>query len=621
MCESSENEHLNNCTSSEDDTSLQQQLARARRQPVNLLFDILGRDGRAPNITAALDVLAHTDDAERGAIFTRPEIVWTILDLAGYTTHHELHKYRLLEPSFGAGDFLLPAVSRLLEAFQAAGGQTTAAAAELIDSIRAVELHRGTFEATRTKLRHQLLHAGLSASDTDTLCNAWLICDDFLLCAIDGSFDFIVGNPPYVRQERIPSALLSEYRQRYRTLYDRADLYVPFFERSLDLLFGHGVLGFICANRWLKNKYGGPLREKIAADFHLTHFIDMEATDAFQTEVIAYPAITIIRKQKDVGARRLTTRVALPHRDRSVNLSTLADAMCAEKVTPGLTDELSLDGEGESPWLLDDVPRLKLLRRIESMYPTLEEAGCKVGIGVATGCDRVFIDDLNALPVESERKLPLVMARDLVNGEIQWAGKGVLNPFLPDGRLAPLTEFPLFAAYLRMHEKAVAGRHVAARSGDAWYRTIDRIYPDLLNQPKLLVPDIKGEATFVLDEGHYYPHHNLYYVTSTEWDLRALQAVLRSSVTMMTIATYCTRMAGGFLRFQAQYLRRIRLPFWSEVPDDLRAELIKASTARSQTVIDACVMRLYALDLNEASLAQRVAREAQVTGKARRGDQ
>src|SRR3546814_1884181 len=128
-----------------------------------------------------------------------------------------------------------------------------------------------------------------------------MIRDDFLLCSLAAMFDFVVGNPPYVRQERIPASLLAEYRRRYRTLYDRADLYVLFYERGLDLLAPGGRLGFICANRWIKNRYGGTLRAKISEQFHLSHFIDMEGVDDFHTEVIAYPAIPNIERA-DAGA-------------------------------------------------------------------------------------------------------------------------------------------------------------------------------------------------------------------------------------------------------------------------------------------------------------------------------
>ena len=56
----------------------------------------------------------------RGAIFTRSEVVDFILDLAGYTEDQLLHEKRLLEPSFGGGDFLLPIIQRLLSAWRAA---------------------------------------------------------------------------------------------------------------------------------------------------------------------------------------------------------------------------------------------------------------------------------------------------------------------------------------------------------------------------------------------------------------------------------------------------------------------------------------------------------------------
>lgn len=581
------------------------------------LFDDLGPEFRAPDVSEALACLAAESETERGAVFTRPEVAAAILDLSGYTADQSLHKLRLLEPSFGGGDFLLLALDRLLMAWRRDADSPSAALSDLCDALRAVELHRESVEAVRTLVLDRLTAAGIAAPDAESLCDVWLVCDDFLLAALPGEFDVVVGNPPYVRQERIPAALLAEYRQRFRTLYDRADLYVPFFERSLDLLAPGGRLGFICANRWVKNRYGGPLRSKISRGFALLHYLDMENVDAFHSDVIAYPAITIIERPGSSLQLASATRVVSGDSLRKRELLDIVDALRGDALAPGV-DEIDLTRGGDAPWLLDDVPRLRLLRRLESRFPTLEQAGCKVGIGVATGCDRVFIDDFDALPVEPERKLPLAMARDLVDGRIVWRGKGVLNPFEIDGSLADLDRYPRFAAYLRHHHVAVAGRHVASRSGAGWYRTIDRIYPELVQQPKLLVPDIKGEAVFVLDEGRYYPHHNLYFVTALDWDLRALRCVLRSSLSVMIVATYCTRMAGGFLRFQAQYLRRLRLPRWKDVPESLRRTLCDAADAADPATLDAPVFELFGLDAVEAVLVQRIAEDAQVTGRSRR---
>jgi len=103
----------------------------------------------------------------------------------------------------------------------------------------------------------------------------------------------------------------------------------------------------------------------------------------------------------------------------------------------------------------------------------------------------------------------------------------------------------------------------------------------------------------VFEEGQLYPHHNLYYVTSTEWDLRALQAVLLSSLTRLFVSTYSTKMHGGFLRFQAQYLRRIRIPRWDDVPAALREELADAATRRDLRACNRAVFKLFGLNREE----------------------
>ncbi|MFY0536803.1 Eco57I restriction-modification methylase domain-containing protein [Nannocystis pusilla] len=189
-------------------------------------------------------------------MFTRPEVVEALLDLAGYTADRPLHDWSVLEPSFGAGDFLLAIVERLLMASASAGIEPEDAR-RLGPAVRGVEVHAESFARTRERLQARLRRWGASGRDASWLCDAWLTRGDFLLAPLTGPFDVVVGNPPYVRQERIPEALLAEYRRRYFTIYDRADLYVPFFERGLQLLGDGGRLAFICANRWLKNRYGG----------------------------------------------------------------------------------------------------------------------------------------------------------------------------------------------------------------------------------------------------------------------------------------------------------------------------------------------------------------------------
>jgi hypothetical protein len=140
---------------------------------------------------------------------------------------------------------------------------------------------------------------------------------------------------------------------------------------------------------------------------------------------------------------------------------------------------------------------------------------------------------------------------------------------------------------------------VSKKNPTGWYRTIDRIYPELTKVPKLLIPDIKGDAHIVYEPGNLYPHHNLYFITSADWNLRALQAVLMSDVTRAFIGLYSTKMRGGYLRFQAQYLRRLRVPHWRDVPETLRNELARAAEARDFTACNIAVAKLYRLTMLE----------------------
>ena len=543
----------------------------------------------------ALTMLAQSGIEERGAIFTRREVVEFILDLIGYTADEPLYAKRLLEPSFGDGDFLLIVIERLLKAWVKHKGESDPVNA-LAEAIRAVELHDGTFGATREKMIARLREEGITANAATALADMWLIKGDFLLTPLPFPFDAVVGNPPYVRQELIPDALIAEYRTRYTTVFDRADIYIPFIERSLNLLEPAGALGFICADRWMKNRYGGPLRKLVADKFHLKTYIDMVDTPAFHADVIAYPAITIITNEKP-GKTRVARRPEINAKTLKALSKTLLSKDTPEPKS-GVKEMAEVAG-GSEPWILESFDQLALVRRLERDFPLIEEAGCKVGIGVATGADKAFIGPYDELDVEPDRKLPLAMTRDILTGEVKWRGSGIVNPFANEGGLVDLAKYPKLKTYLEERKNEIAKRHVAKKSPANWYRTIDRIYPALAGKPKLLIPDIKGEAHIVYEGGKLYPHHNLYFITSDKWDLHALQAVLLSGIARLFVSIYSTRMRGGYLRFQAQYLRRIRLPRWQDVAPKIQDDLVESAARSDVAACNNAVFKLYGLSKNE----------------------
>lgn len=508
------------------------------------------------------------DEKTRGAVFTRPSVVEFMLDLVGYTTEADLTGRRLLEPSCGPGSFLLVVARRLLESWRRAGADDAA----LDDAIRAVELDRATLDATRHKVVSLLMDGGLSGLSAARVAKRWLVGGDFLAVGIEGQFDVVVGNPPYVRQELMRPAKLAWYRATYPTMVGRADLYVAFFERALGLLGPGGKLSFICADAWTRNEYGRELRRLVTSEFALRAYVDMYGLDAFEASVGAYPSITLIERGP-AGPVRSARATSTDPEDLARLTRALKEA--------GEVKSVAAPAPGGAPWLLRGDRRLEAIRQLEDRCPTLEQAGCRVGIGVATGADQVFVGQYDDLPLEDDRKLPLAVNRDIVQGSFAWHGTGVVNPWRPGGGLVDLDDYPKLAAYLEPHRARLAQRHTAKAAPDRrWYKTIDRITDKLTWRPKLLVPDIRGDGDAIaFDQGTVYPHHNLYHITSDVWDLRALQALLRSGLAKLFVEAYAVKLGGGFLRFQAQYLRRIRVPAWRDLAADDQAALQAAGVA------------------------------------------
>ena len=83
-----------------------------------------------------------------------------------------------------------------------------------------------------------------------------------------------------------------------------------------------------------------------------------------------------------------------------------------------------------NPQVRGHFPRsqLALLRDLERRFGPLETQQTRVGIGVATGADKVFITKDTAV-AEEDRLIPLVMTRDIRSGSVDWGGTYLINPW------------------------------------------------------------------------------------------------------------------------------------------------------------------------------------------------
>lgn len=118
-----------------------------------------------------------------------------------------------------------------------------------------------------------------------------------------GGFDIVIGNPPYVRQEKIAppnklktevslegkreykDKLLSSIQVHYpfvKKLDKKSDYYIYFYFHGLSLLNEKGIFSFITSNSWLDVGYGKDLQEFLLKYCHIKAIYDNEAKRSFE---------------------------------------------------------------------------------------------------------------------------------------------------------------------------------------------------------------------------------------------------------------------------------------------------------------------------------------------------
>lgn len=158
----------------------------------------------------AYDYGERSSGATHGVVLTKPHIVDLILDLVGYRSDDDLGGLSLLEPSCGTGAFLIRAARRLMES----AAKHARPASSLVNCLTGVDIDLGHVQETRAALCALLVDDyGVARTVANELAAAWVQHTDFLL-APERRYNFVVGNPPYVRIEQIAPVLQAQYRAR-----------------------------------------------------------------------------------------------------------------------------------------------------------------------------------------------------------------------------------------------------------------------------------------------------------------------------------------------------------------------------------------------------------------------
>ncbi|MBQ7257845.1 MAG: N-6 DNA methylase [Abditibacteriota bacterium] len=123
----------------------------------------------------------------------------------------------------------------------------------------------------------------------------------------EGGFDIVIGNPPYISApSQVDIKELKMQRdflatcEKYKTLYQKWDLYIPFVEKGLQILKEGGIYSSIIPYPVTNQIYGYELRKMIINDYNLVELADLKGTKVFKNATVTN-CIPFIKKEKPKG--------------------------------------------------------------------------------------------------------------------------------------------------------------------------------------------------------------------------------------------------------------------------------------------------------------------------------
>jgi adenine-specific DNA-methyltransferase len=246
----------------------------------------------------------YTSQKLSGQVYTPYSIVKKILDNVDYQGDKILGK-TIIDPACGDGQFLMEIVKRIIQYSDKED------LAQNLSCVYGWDIDEQAIEKCIQNL-NQLIDNEEIAINWNVKAIDWKVVAENALKKIKRSlfdpnthqeFDFVVGNPPYIRIQHL-ALKERKYIQQY---YDfcksgSTDIYLAFFELCLDLLTENGVCGLITPNTFLYTETAKAMRSHFAQNHQVKHITLLRQITNYGTiqlfeNATTYSAITIFSKK------------------------------------------------------------------------------------------------------------------------------------------------------------------------------------------------------------------------------------------------------------------------------------------------------------------------------------
>ncbi|MDP2362787.1 MAG: N-6 DNA methylase, partial [Ignavibacteria bacterium] len=227
-----------------------------------------------------------------GVVYTPQWIVELILDQFDYKNN--IYQKRIVDPACGDGAFLSEVVIRFIEDARKAKLESKTIKEKLENNIFGFDIDGSAIKKCVSILddvvnKYNFRDIRWNIFKIDSL-------DKSFVSKFFDSFDFVVGNPPYIRIQHLGKERREKIQNDWHLCKrGSTDIFIAFFELGYYLLNKNGKLGYITPNTYLKTKAGENLRNFIKYNKILKTLIDFEYNQLFDNAT-TYSLITILDK-------------------------------------------------------------------------------------------------------------------------------------------------------------------------------------------------------------------------------------------------------------------------------------------------------------------------------------
>ncbi len=366
----------------------------------------------------------------------------------------------------------------------------------------------------------------------------------------DPGFDVVIGNPPYLRYQRLKH--LRQYlKSQYKCYHGAADLYVYFMERGLRLLKKNGFFSYITSNKYTRANYGQKLRKWIWQNFRIVKYTDYSGEKIFKNATVD-PAVIIIRKKPAKGEIRVNEKFDL-HQNR-------------------LNDK---------SWVFQRLDVYRIKEKIEERGIPLVEWDVNIHSGVKSGFNDAFIisenkkrEILGNCRTEDEKKRtekiikPILRGRDIKRYFYEWKNLWLIETF-PALKLN-IKMYPSLKEHLLKYKNELENRSGTSK----WFEIRDttKFYPEF-EKDKILWQEMSSKPSFAYDDKKFCPDYTAYFITGE--NLKYLIGILNSKISEFYVSHTASSLSKGALRWFKQYVEHIPVPPITKQSESIVKEIEK----------------------------------------------